>query len=214
MHYLLEYAYTSRLALNLCNIQDVLSSASHVQMQDVVQACSDYLEEQTTLDNCVDLATIAETYSLWQLSKTVYRFICANLLPFSRTNEFQRLSVNQLNRILDCDYPVDCSESDILSIVMKWTKFNCNERVQYLSHLLRFINFKEITKEDLTQHWSQLQQLLSESNACLIYRKLFSQRDYKSPQDSNVLINTRGMELAIIKVGGKTSNTSHKLYYL
>jgi len=177
-------------------------------MHDVVQACSDYLEQEIILDNCVDLATIADTYSLWQLSKTVYRFICANLLPFSRTNELQRLSFNQLNRILDCDYPVDCSESDIFSIVMKWTKFNCSERLQYLSHLLRYIHFKEITKEELTQHWSELQQILSESMACVIYRKLFSLRDYKSPQDSSVLINTRGMELAIVKVGGKKSNTS------
>ena len=171
-------------------------------MQDVVQACSDYLEEQIIVDNCVDLATIAETYSLWQLSKTVFRFICSNLLVFSRTNELQRLSVHQLTKILDCDYPVDCSESDILSILMKWIQFNFTERVQYLSHLLRFINFKEITKEDLSEHWNQLQQILTESMACLIYRKLFSQKDYKSPEDSNVLINTRGMELAIIKVGG------------
>lgn len=29
---LLDYAYTSRLALNLANIQDVLSAASHVQV--------------------------------------------------------------------------------------------------------------------------------------------------------------------------------------
>ena len=172
-------------------------------MQDVVQACSDYLEEQIIVDNCVDLATIAETYSLWQLSKRVYRFISANLLAFSQSNEFQRLSVPQLNQILDSDYPVDCSESDILSIVMKWLEFNFTERVQYLSHLLRLINFKEITKEDLSKHWNRLQQILTESMACVIYRKLFSRKDYKSPEDSNVLINTRGMELALIKVGGE-----------
>lgn len=172
-------------------------------MQDVVQACSDYLEDQIIVDNCVDLATIAETYSLWQLSKRVYRFICANLMAFSQNNEFQRLSVHQLNQILDCDNPVDCSESDILSIVMKWVEFNIADRVQYLLHLLRLINFKEITKEDLSNHWNRLQQILTESNACVIYRKIFSQKDYKSPEDSNVLINTRGMELALIKVGGE-----------
>lgn len=44
MHFLLDYAYTSRLALNLSNIQDVLSAASHVQVTTVVEACSGYLE--------------------------------------------------------------------------------------------------------------------------------------------------------------------------
>lgn len=41
---LLDYAYTSRLALNLANIQDVLSAASHIQVVAVVEACSTYLQ--------------------------------------------------------------------------------------------------------------------------------------------------------------------------
>jgi hypothetical protein len=45
---LLEYAYTSRLALNLANIQDVLSAANHVQVVAVVEACSNYLQVRQT----------------------------------------------------------------------------------------------------------------------------------------------------------------------
>jgi len=43
MQFLLEYAYTSRLVLNLTNIHDVLSAASHVQVVTVIEACSTYL---------------------------------------------------------------------------------------------------------------------------------------------------------------------------
>ncbi len=32
IQFLLDYAYTSRLSLNLSNIQDVLATASHVQV--------------------------------------------------------------------------------------------------------------------------------------------------------------------------------------
>lgn len=48
MRLLLDYAYTSRLALNLANIQDVLSAASHVQVVAVVEACSNYLQVRFT----------------------------------------------------------------------------------------------------------------------------------------------------------------------
>lgn len=41
---LLDYVYTSRLALTLANVQDVLSAASHVQLLPVVEACSNYLQ--------------------------------------------------------------------------------------------------------------------------------------------------------------------------
>lgn len=44
MRLLLDYAYTSRLSLNLANIQDVLSAASHIQVVAVVEACSNYLQ--------------------------------------------------------------------------------------------------------------------------------------------------------------------------
>lgn len=44
MRLLLEYAYTSRLALTLANVQDVLSAASHVQLVAVVEACSNFLQ--------------------------------------------------------------------------------------------------------------------------------------------------------------------------
>lgn len=68
---LLEYAYTARLALNLANVQDVLAAATHVQMVNCILACTDYLQTQIDLDNCVDIATIAETYSLKSLKVKV-----------------------------------------------------------------------------------------------------------------------------------------------
>lgn len=68
---LLEYAYTARLALNLANVQDVLAAATHVQMVNCILACTDYLQSQIDLDNCVDIATIAETYSLKSLKVKV-----------------------------------------------------------------------------------------------------------------------------------------------
>ena len=41
---LLDYAYTSRLSLNLANILDVLAAAAHVQVPTIIQACSNYLQ--------------------------------------------------------------------------------------------------------------------------------------------------------------------------
>lgn len=117
---LLEYAYTSRLILNLANVQDVLEAASHVQMEAVIQACSNYLQSQIDIENCVDVATIAEIYSLGQLRMKVYRFMSEHLMEFSNSDEFYRLTPLQLESLLACDFPVDCSEADVLRIVLAW----------------------------------------------------------------------------------------------
>lgn len=50
---LLDYAYTSRLALTLDNIQDILSAASHVQVVALVEACSSYLQVKDKIKNFI-----------------------------------------------------------------------------------------------------------------------------------------------------------------
>lgn len=117
---LLDYAYTSLLPLNLANVQNVLAAASHLQMLEVVHTCSNYLQSQIDIDNCVDLATIAEIYSLSQLKIKAYKFMSSHLMEFSRTSEFYRLSPQQLENLLTYEFPVDCSEEDVLRIVLKW----------------------------------------------------------------------------------------------
>ncbi|OXA64020.1 kelch-like protein 9 [Folsomia candida] len=223
IQYLLDYAYTSRLSLNLLNIQDVLSTASHVQVTTVVEACSSYLQEQLDLENCVDIVTLAETYSLHQLRKRVYRFICGHLMDFSQTQDFQRLSVAQLEYLLQCDYCVDCTEAEVLQIVLQWVEFDTC-RIQHSTRLLSKINFEEIPPKCLGQMWDYtiLHCVCSQSNSDSIYKLIVSQVlidqaafiQRKKPTAS--LVNSRGMELAIIKVGGFgiSGVTNEITYYL
>lgn len=225
MSCLINYAYTSKLALNLSNCQDILSAANHLQFLDVVEACSAYLQEQMSLDNCVDIATIAETFSLHSLKKKVYCFMCANLLAFSRTAEFQRLTVFQLELCLSINFPVDCSESQVLSVVLKWIQFHYSERVHYAPHLIKSINFKEITSDELSHHYAAVKTILSDcknNQQCANYASLQRRITYmnfsaqKEPK-RQTLLNKRGMERAIVKVGGFNSIsgvTNEITYYL
>lgn len=217
MRYLLEYAYTSRLALSLANIQDVLSAANHVQLLAVVEACSSYLQEQLDLDNCVDVATIAEMYSLQQLRKEVYRFICTNLQQFSRTTEFQRLSVIQLEHVLKCDFPVDCPESEVLETVLKWLEFRPQERIKYAHQLLCNIHFTEISSAQLAKfsETSILKCLISGSSVCGRCCQIPKPCHWTENCGAS-LINSRGMELALLKVGGFgiAGVTNEITYYL
>ncbi|XP_064467477.1 kelch-like protein 26 [Ornithodoros turicata] len=204
---LLDYAYTSKLALSLANIQDVLSTANHVGLTPVVEACSSYLQEQLDLENCVDVATIAETYSLRRLRKRVYRFICAHLRQFSETAEFQRLSANQLEHLLACDFPVNCPEGDVLSSVLNWVAGDLRERLPHARELLSYVCFSEIPTPRLAELWS------SPVLQCLFPRRILPQPSGIPPPS---LVNTRGMELVLLKVGGfgLSGVTNEITYYL
>ncbi|XP_026468720.1 kelch-like protein 26 [Ctenocephalides felis] len=214
---LLDYAYTSRLALNLANIQDVLSAASHVQVDAVVEACSNYLQSQLDLENCVDIVTIAETYSLAQLRHKVYRFMSGHLQEFSGSSEFQCLSLQQLEHLLVCDFPVDCPEKEVLKIVLKWLRNrDPMEAQKYAQALLQRVHFSEIQrweldsilKDQFIYGHAASKMPLTEQFLCRMvlaeaYRQTIPQVSTLTEEIKDIpLVNSRGMELAVIKVGG------------
>lgn len=222
---LLNYAYTSKLELNLANIQDVLSAASHIQMETVVEACSNYLKSQLDIENCVDLVTIAEMYSLEKLREKCYRFICEHLYEFSETSEINRLAWHQLEHILSCDFPVDCTETTVLRIVLSWIIAQGSD-IKIAHRLLHHVQLSEISSNELeltlTEMFSSRANQIFKSTLSLAASQKRLRRQQKSTatfptSNNNVLTNSRGMELALINVGGFSSTagiTNDITYYL
>nr|XP_029736284.1 kelch-like protein 22 [Aedes albopictus] len=212
---LLDYIYTSKLALNLANIQEVLSAASYIQLESVVEACLNYLDQQLDLDNYIDVLIISEMYSLKRLNHKVYRFICHHLNVISKSPEFFRLSERQIELILAGDYPVTCTEIEVLGILLRWIQVNCDEPVstvtaataanyrQLIRNNIRFMDislqelYNLLCSEEFQFRWIDRYELYD------FIMKIGEQQCIKykiSPL--NKIQNYRGLELAIIKIGG------------
>lgn len=193
-------------------------------MDAVVDACTDYLQSHLDIENCVDLATISETFCLQKLRQKCYRFICANLSEFSVTNEMKRLTWQQLNYVLSCDFPVDCTEEVVLKIVLEWIHL---QKVDIkISHsLLNNVRLSDILMTDLDSVLRESRfsrdsaVVMSTKGLAMSQRKL--RRLHKSTAtfpmtNNNVLSNYRGMELALVNVGGfRTAGITNEItYYL
>ncbi|GIX76483.1 kelch-like protein 35 [Caerostris extrusa] len=119
--------------------------------------------------------------------------------------------------ILKCDFPVDCSESEVLSVVLKWIEHQPHERFKYIHQLLRYIHFNEISSVDISSFFESpvLKCLCSSST---LWSRLWhvSRHSVWQEQQCMSLINSRGMELAILKVGGFgiSGVTNDIAYYL
>lgn len=92
--------------------------------------------------------TIAETYSLSQLRRRVYRFMSAHLCEFSQTPDFHRLALQQFEHLLGCDFPVDCPEVDVLRIVLRWLQGVDNLRLVKIS-IIQILKLTVVTVEIL-----------------------------------------------------------------
>ena len=195
------------------NLQCVLSAASHLQIIELVSACSDYLRSQLEIDNCVDIITISETYSLLPLRKYAYCYLAQHLDKLTYLPEFQRMSLVQLEHVLSNDYAVECAEYDVLFAVLCWVQYDLSQRASSTMRLLSHIHFVDIPHADLRALMETPMFAMTEA-ACSGMRTFINGARFVSvkvnrecPSQAKGLVNCRGLEPAIVNVGGFQSST-------
>ena len=191
------------------NVQDILDAANHLQVVPVVAACSHYLRSQLDVDNCLDLLTIAETYTLPDLCQQIYCYMGQNLARLSCLPQYQRLSETQLKRLLKQNYPIECIEADVLQAVLSWIAFDLSARQQHAEALLSGIRYRYITKaefqgirqgtvfREICKRWSRVFSLVH----CALL-KAWSHCQHAAGVDRHGLVNPRGFDKAIVNIGG------------
>ncbi|XP_034671019.1 kelch-like protein 26 isoform X1 [Drosophila subobscura] len=210
---ILDYIYTSRLELNIDNIEETLAAASIVQVRDVIDRCTFFLQHRIGLDNCLAVATMAEIYGQLGLSARAFRYMCCHFKEFSAGPDFKEMSVDQMRFILSSNYPIDVSEQELARLVCAYCLDQRLEN-EVAFDLLRLINWPHI-------NYTQLH--VVEAMNCSIddkvqrplpakyfdrIRELYLSRLLKGElalEDQTVRdlpTNLRGMELSLLKIGG------------
>ncbi len=178
-----------------------------------MDACSSYLDSQLELDNCVDIATIADTYTLPHLCKRAYCFMACHLDKLACLCEFQRLTFNQLEHLLSKDFPIECLEYDVFHALLCWVHYDMSGRVKHALPLLSHIRFADISDKDLETLWGltiykDLEIKCSGLRTFITGARFVSLKVNKeTPSKSKGLVNLRGLEPTIVNVGGFQSST-------
>ena len=73
------------------------------KVEPVIRFCCQYLQEEITLTNCVEISNLARFFSLNEVDDYVKNFILRNFGAFLRQEEFSRLSVDDVCDILSSD---------------------------------------------------------------------------------------------------------------
>ncbi|OWF45064.1 kelch-like protein 26 [Mizuhopecten yessoensis] len=203
IHSLIDFAYTSKILLNFDNIEDILLSANHIQMLPVLKACSDFLKDHLSIENCANMANWADLFSLTELKVHILKFMCKNFVALSYSSEFLQIPASLLRNLFFCNYPVDCSEGDLLSAVVMWICHQPEVRLPQVSPILDGVHWENISSQDINK--------LSQN---VTFEKLLeismSMRDAISrgfPAEvcclqKSGLLNTRGYRKALVCVGG------------
>ncbi|KAH8240418.1 hypothetical protein KR038_000372 [Drosophila bunnanda] len=210
---IIDYIYTSLLELNSDNIEEILAASTHVQVREVIERCTFFLETEIEMDNCLAIAGMAEIYGQMALSERAYRYICAHFEEFSATPDFKDLKVDQLRFILSSNYPIDVTEQELVRLVCSYCLEQQVEE-NTLWDLLKLINWPHISFKSLDDmrlincsldEGKRLQlptayyDRIEEEYLTMLLKGKVPMEDQSLPQGPT---NMRGMELSLLKIGG------------
>lgn len=211
---IIDYIYTSLLELNADNIEEILAAATHVQVREVIERCTLFLETKIEMDNCLAIAGMADIYGQMALSRRAYRFICANFEDFTGTPDFKELKKDQLSFILSSNYPIDVTEQELVRLVCSYCLDKQMEESD-IRDLLRLINWPHISYKYIDE-LRQLDCSLEEGKRLQLPTAYYNRikqaylatllKGDVSLADQTALergpTNMRGMELSLLKIGG------------
>ncbi|XP_054885807.1 kelch-like protein 36 isoform X2 [Poeciliopsis prolifica] len=167
----LDFLYSGQLQLDGRNVDDVLEAAHLLQLWRAVDFCCQYLEQQVSEENYLDLQQLARFYSLERLDSCIDRWVLARFSRLRLTPDFlQNLPLHKLTSYLSSSQvrllslrskrlepvlePLSLpqvqfdSEQSLLQVALQWLDQN-PDRTPHAKQLLAHIRFPLMPAGDL-----------------------------------------------------------------
>merc|ERR1712227_868647 len=89
---IVEFIYSGEVQIGMDDVEEILDAATHLQMRHIVAFCTQFLIEQVTMNNCLEIGQIGSQFNLIEVDDYINRFLLNNFakipdlckLPFER----------------------------------------------------------------------------------------------------------------------------------
>ncbi|XP_051896521.1 kelch-like protein 25 [Pristis pectinata] len=140
---LLDYAYTSRLAVSRDNAESLLQAGDMLQFHDVREAAAEFLEGSLGAANCLRLLLLADAHQCRRLHRQAWRMCLAHFEEAAEAgdddDDFCRLPEAQLAELLASDELEVDDERVVHRALMRWVRHDADARRPALPRLLRHV---------------------------------------------------------------------------
>ena len=161
---IIEYFYTGIIDISNENVLKILAAADYLQLDEVKDFCSEFLQQVITADSCANILAASKLYRLDSVEKDASRFIVDHFDAIAdKCYVFNHNDFVALIAKLDRD---KTKETFIYQVLVEWVKYNEEERRNDFPSLLKLIQFEKLPTEFLKSVVSK-EDLVSQSSLCL-----------------------------------------------
>ncbi|KAH8246497.1 hypothetical protein KR038_005803 [Drosophila bunnanda] len=159
---LIDYVYTATVEVNEDNVQVLLTAANLLQLNDVRDACCDFLQTQLDASNCLGIREFADLHACVELLNYAETYIEKHFNEVIQFDEFLNLSHEQVISLIGNDRISVPNEERVYECVIAWLRYDVPMREQFTSSLMEHVRLPFLSKEYITQRVDK--ELLLEGN--------------------------------------------------
>ena len=162
---LIDFMYSGKINIHNANASQLIAVADFLQMDDVKQFCFEFLEENLTVENCLEMLLFATQYNCPSALKTTYKLIGDNFDQIAQTNNFKDLSKPALECLISELIFSKVSPSTVCNSILSWTQQKESRKESFPELFLR-LNLKALSLQFLEEVGSR-EPLIKDNNDCL-----------------------------------------------
>ncbi|XP_078481129.1 kelch-like protein 9 isoform X2 [Ciona intestinalis] len=201
LRHVINFLYTSELQLSMRNVHCVLSAAGHMQIKPILNFCKTFLVGEISVYNCVDIIHIADKYTLAGVEDKAYSFIAEHLNELVKTEEIQKLTINNMSLLLDSYSLKNVSELELFEAARQWLLYK-TERYQHVRTLMEKIHFPLIPPRDLLRYVNFVEFMRVECNYLLLEASNYHMLPHSQPILQSVRTQVRSNDTRMVIIGG------------
>lgn len=162
---LVRYAYSSKMDIRVDNVENLLSVACILQVEEVKDACSEFMKHQLHPSNCLGIRAFAEGHGCHELFKLADSYTKENFVEVVRNQEFLLLNSELMSELLCSDELNVSWESQVFEALVTWSRHDLEKRKKFLSKLLSCIRLPLLTPQYLVDN-VEMSPLFRETPQC------------------------------------------------
>ena len=206
-----EFAYVAKASITVDNVQSLLTVASLLQVESLVEKCCCFLESELHPSNCLGITRFAKRHGCFALGKTAYQYAMQNFNQTTQLEEFLQCSLEEVLELLSEDALYVRHEEEVYEAALRWVKYAKQDRLEKIPKLAEIIRFPLMAWEFLVTKVLDDGFITSNSRTCHLFEEarmyhLTPQlRSKMSPRSRLRPRKLYGQAEWIYVVGGETS---------
>ncbi|XP_072323043.1 kelch-like protein 38 [Scyliorhinus torazame] len=140
---IVDYVYTGEITIDATNVFSLMEAAGIYQYPKVLEACSLYLQNQLSAENCLGMVRLAQIFSYKSLEKRAKAIALQHFHEVASSEDLKELSCSELADYLGDD-ELCAEEEQVFDTLATWISHDPTTRQKHVHELLEKVRLQYV----------------------------------------------------------------------